>query len=259
MSAKPPSTDLSTTPWAQRLLARPLVEIRRGLSLDFLPAREPSSVLALTAPSGKFVDIRFDLFPAPSTSSIPRKETSFAGYATAGICTPSLYSGTAGENACPPYESVIHVRWKHVLDSSHRFNEDGADMILLGNGDVMEYGAVEIEGKMRMFREYWVGPGPEKRQSPCVVMETKKGDEMVGMVVRIGDYCQGIYQDREKCVFWLERWEKEGEWVRDARSNTGGEDAFPCEWVNEGVRRLGEMVTIGGREWEVTEVFVSKS
>ncbi|KAH8881495.1 hypothetical protein GQ53DRAFT_848224 [Thozetella sp. PMI_491] len=249
------------TPWAKELLKRPLVEIRRGLSLGYGPPKENSSVLALTAPSGKFVDIRFAL-SADHKSTIKEAAENFAGYATAGLATAEILPGT---DTCVAYECVAHVKWQHILDSSHSFNTDGADMYLLANGDVMEVGTMEREGKTHMFKEYWIGPVKEAKQLPCIVMEVKggaDGEELKGMAIRIGDFCQGILQDRDVGLFWLERWEvpgHDGHWVRDAKSSSDNtvenSTLVPCKWMTEERKKVGDHITLDGRKWEVTEVF----
>lgn len=255
----PTASDISNTSWAKKLLKRPLVEIRRGLSLGYNPPKEESSVLALTAPSGKYVDIRFKKSAYGQPPSKPYEEQ-FAGFAAAGISTARILPGT---ESCLPYECAINVEWAPILNFDGDLTPASADMYLLANGDVMEVGTVERNGKTHMFKEYWIGPKPEAKQLPCVVVEAKGGESgsaLVGMVVRIGDFCQGIFEDSDKQVFLLERWEvdgHDGKWTRDTRSNTGAvEEAtvLPCKWVVEGARKRGDNITIDGRKWEVTEV-----
>jgi hypothetical protein len=249
--------DLSNTDWAKKLLKRPLVEIRRGLSLGFNSPREDSSVLALTAPSGKYVDIRFKL-SSYDQSNCNAFQENFSGFAAAGLSTARILPGT--EN-CPPYECAINVVWEPSLNFDQDFSLGNADMYLLSNGDVMEVGTVERNGKTHMFKEYWIGPKPEAKQLPCVVIETKGGNDdeaLIGMVIRIGDFCQGIIQDKGKEML-LERWEfigQEGKWARDTRSKTSvseEETMLPCKWAIGEVRSLGDSIFIDGRRWEVTE------
>ncbi|KAJ9136753.1 hypothetical protein NKR23_g9622 [Pleurostoma richardsiae] len=245
-------------PWVDALLPRPAIEVRRGLSFDNDPPAEHSSVLALTAPSGRFVDVRFTL---PSAPPSPFASPLFNGYATAGLSTAGV--GAPGRDGCPGYECAAHVRWRHDIESSCGFGEDGADMLLLANGDVMEVGVMQMGGKARLFKEYWTKPSPDVETLPCVVAEGKGEGGRRGMVMRVGDYCQGIVQGEGE--FWAERWEvlvRDGEegrgWVRNEMSNTVGvEEAkvgLPCLWVIEEGRRLGDSFEIGGLAWEVNEV-----
>ncbi|KAF2727113.1 hypothetical protein EJ04DRAFT_148754 [Polyplosphaeria fusca] len=238
--------------WAQRLLQRPLVEIRRGISLDYDAPFEDCSVVALTAPSGRYVDVRFRL-SSDAKSAIGKDSEIFAGYATAGTSTATLPLGTA---TCVPYECTVHVEWKHPIDSSASFTTDGADMYLLANGDMMEIGTVTIKGKTRMFKEYWIQP------EGChlwtfTVAETKSSREhsdVKGMAMVVGNYCQGILQTKDE--IWVERWEVQGgAWVKDRRSNTSDlNDMLPCQWMIQGVKAVGDSTTIVGHRWEVVEV-----
>ncbi|KAK9780675.1 hypothetical protein SCAR479_01861 [Seiridium cardinale] len=252
--------DNLSTPWARELLKRPLVEIRRGISLGYDPPHENQSVLALTAPSGKFVDIRFDVASYQGSYIEPYRKA-FHGVANGGLCVPRILPGT---DSCAPYECVIHVRWQHSIDSAGSFSTEGADMYLLSNGDVMEVGTVELKGKVHMFKEYWIKPRAEARQLPCIVVETEgrqHEDEVQGMVIRIGDFCQGILQDKNGCQISLERWElasTDAGWRKDTRSNTGPANAaaiMPSRWIIEADRKVGESVIINGRKWEVAEVY----
>ncbi|KAF2653195.1 hypothetical protein K491DRAFT_780483 [Lophiostoma macrostomum CBS 122681] len=241
-------------PWAKQLLKRPLIEIRRGLSLDYDPPFENSSVIALTAPSGKYVDIRFRL-AHKEESSVKKESEHFAGYATAGTATAIL---PIGSTTCEPYECTVHVKWEHPIDSSASFATDGADMYLLANGDTMEVGVMEIDSKIRMFKEYWTTP-KHCESSDYVVVETpaSKDDETKGMAIRMGNYCQGVLQTATD--FWVERWELNNcDWTKDARSNTGqGDDILPCKWMVQDMRKVGDKTAIDAYTWEVIEASTS--
>lgn len=237
--------------WARTLLKRPLIEIRRGISFGNDPPAEDSSVIALTALSGKYVDIRFQ-------GSLPADEqhgsttsNDLPGFATAGLCIPHMPE--KGRN-CPAYECCVYVSWEHPIDSSRSFKTDGADMYLLGNGDIMEIGVMPIRGELQLFKEYWIWP--DTTSATFLVMETVGTDcNDKGMLVMINGYCQAVLQTDDH--FWMERWhaEESKEWVRDGRSNTteAGE-VLPCKWAVLQPRILGDRVTLQGRIWEVTEV-----
>jgi hypothetical protein len=237
------------------LLKRPLIEIRRGLSFGYDPPSENSSVIALTAPSGKFVDIRFPLSPTSRRSPMP-DPYEINGYATAGLSTPTILPGTGD---CPPYECAALMTWEHPIDSSRGFGKASAMMYLLANRDVMEVGTMEFGGKLQLFTEYWVGPKEGAKTLPCIVMELKTKAEdsngSRGMAIRVGDYCQGIVQDEQ--IFRLERWELNGDqWVKDQRSNTLNleENILPCEWMISQGGKLGDCHAVDGRNWQITEL-----
>ncbi|KAI6089716.1 hypothetical protein F4821DRAFT_230764 [Hypoxylon rubiginosum] len=248
-------------PWAKELLKRPLVEIRRGFSTGYDAPSEDASTIVLTAPSGKYVDIRFSTLPRSQAQAAlaVKAQGKIWGYATAGLSTATIIPGKGG---CPPYDCTVHATWEHPIDSSGSFDTDGADLLLLANGARMEVGSMVIRGKMQMFKEYWVTPTSGATERPCLVAELLEGgaDGAKGMAIRIGDYCQGILQHGDE--FWFERWEvqegKDHKWIKDERSNTPASEMgiLPCWWMTEKARTLGETLLTDGRKWCVTEVVV---
>ncbi|EOO02749.1 hypothetical protein UCRPA7_1715 [Phaeoacremonium minimum UCRPA7] len=240
--------------WAKTLLSRPMIEVRRGLSFGYDPPTEKSSVIALTAPSGKNVDIRFSMAADSFSATAPWASSLFDGYATAGVARATLPIGT---ESCVPYECCAHVTWEHTIDSSCQFDTDGADMYLLGNGDVMEIGTMaDKEGKVKMFKEYWTKPDPDAKVRPCVVAEAEGLRGEKGMIIRIGEYCQGIYQGGES--FWAERWQLSQDdniWQKHEKSKSSpeGSEYLPCLWLVEDGRKLDDVVDVSGGKWRITE------
>ncbi|KAL6249864.1 hypothetical protein RBB50_003720 [Rhinocladiella similis] len=237
--------------WAKKLLNRPLVEIRRGLSFDYDPPTENHSVIVLTAPSGKYVDVRFASGSRDKYEGIKKSDT-FNGFATAGLSTSWLPGGT---DSCPEYDCVAHVKWEHPIDSSREFGTDGADMYLLSNGDVMEVGFLTINGKTKMFKEYWLEATLSSPTPSFLVVETvneQSGESAKGLIIRIDTYCQGILQTDAE--FFVERWQvqENGEWAKDPKSSSGVEK-LPCEWAMAATTKLGDLIEFGGREWRVVE------
>lgn len=252
--------------WVGELLKRPLVEVRKGFSLGYEAPSEDSSTIVLTAPSGKYVDIRFSTLPHSQEELAIKKQGKIWGYATAGLSTATVLPG---KGDCPPYGCTVHVKWEHPIDSSSSFETDGADLLLLADGARMEVGSMVIHGKMQMFKEYWVTPSGGSTELPCAVVELtdsrsveRDSGDVKGMAIRIGDYCQGILQYGDE--FWFERWdfrEDEQKWTKDARSNTPFSEMgiLPCWWMAENTRALGETIMIDGRTWSVTEAIINSS
>lgn len=245
------ASDQSRMPsWAQTLLKRPLVEIRRGLSFGYDAPKEESSVVALTVPSGRYVDIRFQLNEEGSGSGI-KKSNDFPGYATAGMSFTRMPQGT---ETCLAYESTINVQWEHSIDSSKTFDTDGADMYLLSNGDTMEIGYMMLDGEWKMFKEYWIdGTAPNPSYVAMELNYSVNDPSEKGMAIRVGGYCQGILQNNSR--LWVERWQIDstGGWKMDSRSVVTEDTVLPCQWSTAEERKLGDTIELAGRVWKVVE------
>ncbi|KAJ9631672.1 hypothetical protein H2203_000071 [Taxawa tesnikishii (nom. ined.)] len=244
MTDQTSSTEQPT--WAKALLATPSILTRRGLAWGYAEPTEESSVLVLTAKSSSYVDIRFANEGDPTSPENPDF------WAFAGTCDMSLVPGLA---------CTAHGKWSHPIDSMGLFdNVDEGDMFLLDNGDAIEIGTLENPktGKVELYKEYWTSPTPEPRTaSPAVVAKTEDGGK--GMIVRVGDYCQGLYQSADKKQFWVERWTRdgaEGKWTKDKRSNTAEQDEvdLPSVWAANDSRKEGDETQAKGRTWRVVEV-----
>ncbi|EHY53022.1 hypothetical protein HRR83_006139 [Exophiala dermatitidis] len=215
-----------------------------------------------------------------------------------------------------PY--TAHAVFRHEIDSKGPGISDEGDMFLLPNGDCVEVGMMHNPrtNRVEMYKEYWTAPPAAQDQgqgqgqvprTPCVVAKTLdlpgrgaaaehagngkgKGGEIesgapvgAGVVIRVGDYCQGIVQ-RGKQTVLVERWQKTqvqgqisnngganggvgrdgdrgdgvaiaAEWTKDRRSNTSNEDiSMPCQWLCADTRTLGDQIVIHGVTWSVVEV-----
>ncbi|KAL2417571.1 hypothetical protein ABEF95_012256 [Exophiala dermatitidis] len=219
-----------------------------------------------------------------------------------------------------PY--TAHAVFRHEIDSKGPGISDEGDMFLLPNGDCVEVGMMHNPrtNRVEMYKEYWTAPSPaaaaqdqgqgQLPRTPCVVaktldlrgrgaaaehVENGKGGEIgeiktesgapvgAGVVIRVGDYCQGIVQRGQQTVL-VERWQKTqvqgqisnsrgsnggvpvggdgdrgdgvaAEWTKDRRSNTPNEDiSMPCQWLCADTRELGDQIVIHGVTWSVVEV-----
>lgn len=181
-----------------------------------------------------------------------------------------------------PYSA--HAVWKHEIDSKGPGISDEGDMFLLANGDCIEVGMMENPrtGKIEMYKEYWTTPPTEPgsgelRRTPCVVARTQEATETTsGVIIRVGDYCQGIARHAETGVL-VERWqrlaveanpalgvgtgqESSTEWLEDWRSNTAEhnkiEGLLPCMWTCREDRKLGDEIVVHGVRWKIVEAVV---
>jgi Protein HRI1 len=165
-----------------------------------------------------------------------------------------------------------HCVWKHEIDSKDLGSNDEGDLYLLGNGEVIEVGVSTSgpSGKMEMYKEYWTNVEMNGDVS-CVVARTEQGtgqEKEIGMVIRVGRHCQAIFQKQIVSAeghlrvgeVQVERWykgEKSAVWAKDWRSSAGddkGEDVvMPSKWVYEEGRKMGDVIELSGRRWEVVE------
>ena len=160
-----------------------------------------------------------------------------------------------------PYSA--HCVWTTDVDSREMgkgFVDEG-DMFMLPNGDEIEVGFMENPdtGREEIYKEYWAeAPGADGSggggKSPCVVAEAGMGEGSgrKGRMVRIGDFCQGVVDGGEgEGVVAMRSLKKDGKWVNDGRSKEG---PFPCTWVCEDGRKVGDVTECDGMEWEITEL-----
>ena len=182
-----------------------------------------------------------------------------------------------------PYSA--HCVWDHDIDSKGEGISDEGDMYMLPNGDCMEVGVDTgpATGKVYMYKEYWTGPdGTRKvRHRPCIVAKMTGQTGSGGMVIRIGDYCQGIVRQPAAkhdshavgtYSILVERWTRglvEAEessattgsgWVQDWRSNTPGDTkpSMPCEWLLNDKRMLNDETVVDGITWTVVEAVLDE-
>jgi len=112
----------------------------------------------------------------------------------------------------------------------------------LENGDTLERGTMRDfdDGKVKAYQEVWrdevVG------DTECVVLElddTADGLRAVGVVVRLGDWCQGILRNGESVT--VERWDQRRLVFRH------GEGQLPCGLTYDSNRE--KSIFLDGQEW----------
>ncbi|KAK8253602.1 hypothetical protein IWZ00DRAFT_568266 [Phyllosticta capitalensis] len=195
-------------------------------------AREDTSTLVLSAPSSAFVDLRIlqPSTPAPSPSPEPnssqpsqsptlprprspplpntggpvhRLDWAFAGFSQS---FPSNYD----------IHGVTHKKWVHVIDSRCGYDDEGTrdegDMWERGGGYSLESGVMKHPNRQVevAYQEMWKDVAirtvnNEPLHYAVVLSHHNPKLKSRGMIVRVGQYCQGILMlDREVTV---ERWE----------------------------------------------------
>ena len=212
------------------------VSHRVSIAWPPLPPSEPTSTLVLTASNKNFVDIRL-LLPSPSSYPINPPSASELPDGT------TLYWAFAGTSS---HDSLTNqAKWTHTVDSRYPDTSDLVDkgeFETLENGDTVERGTMRDldDGKVKPYEEVWrdeVAEGAE-----CVVLElntTTEGVRVVGLVVRLGDWCQGILRDGETVT--VERWHQRRLVFRH------GEGQLPCDLAYDA--KHDESALLSGHEW----------
>ncbi|KIW32889.1 uncharacterized protein PV07_04402 [Cladophialophora immunda] len=283
--------------WKKDLLQKPSISVRKGIAWGYTPPYEDTDTLVLTSPQSSFVDIRF---PVKQQLSKPiASDPSFWAFAGTSHMT---FAPFAGDTITMPYSA--HCVWKHDIDSKGPGITDEGDLFLLPNGDCMEVGMMQNPqtGKVEMYKEYWTGPPtgvtPTIR-TPCVVAKTQapsdgqKAQDALrdesGVIVRVGNYCQGIMRQRTAeqgrpegaDAILVERWTRSlveteqrstaagtsdgpsdaAGWVQDWRSNTPCDNGvfMPCMWTCDGNRQLGDEIVVKGVTWRVVELVTEEA
>lgn len=260
--------------WKMELLSKPNVSERRGIAQGFDAAYEDTSTLVLTSAGSRYIDIRFALGEDPTGGAsywafAGRSEVTFPGEGRKG---ERRGTGWRGSGEIVEIPCMAHCVWNHEIDSKGLRSSDEGDMYLLGNGQVIEVGISTDgpSGKMEMYKEYWTSVETGEDAS-CVVARTEQpiGQEKgVGMVIKVGGHCQAIFQrqslsaeeDGRAGEVHVERWyksEMSGLWTKDWRSSTGSDESedvlMPSKWVCEQGRKIGDVVELLGRKWQVVE------
>ncbi|KAL1306035.1 hypothetical protein AAFC00_004163 [Neodothiora populina] len=260
----------------------PSISIREWIKWMPDAESEPTSTLVLTSSRKQFVDVRILKPTQHGEPELPREggpmarlEWGFAGHSHSTISDPS---------STPP---TVHSTWTHTIDSQHKDCSnvsDSGDMFACADGiHVLERGEMvnPATGKMTAYEEFWadypagyVRESGEEEQGKrwSVVVALEEADAGVkGLVVRVGEWCQGIIRvGDEICV---ERWRWSSTSASDPASGErgGGEEEIDNGWRR--VARLGRLflpcaltfmpaglkegskVTYGDYKWEAQEVF----
>ncbi|KAM3421565.1 hypothetical protein BST61_g1952 [Cercospora zeina] len=230
---------------------------------------EPTSTLVLTSSGNRFVDIRIlkegaGLIPqlAKDAGLLPLAHLDWA------------FAGTSSSSKNDKGE--VQSVWKHWVDSrTLLLPENVADsgvMTPMPDGRCLESGemADSVTGKLVSYEEMWRDVeasvcGEKDGGVKCLVLQMEcetggeKEEKARGMVIRLGQFCQGVVRVGE--AFALERWvweeeaaEKGGRgWRRQVRM---GDLFLPCGPAMEHFDRLkvGGKITYGGAEWQVMEL-----
>ncbi|KAL8922152.1 MAG: hypothetical protein Q9208_005347 [Pyrenodesmia sp. 3 TL-2023] len=223
---------------------------------------EPTTTIVLTSPRSFYVDVRALENPGiygggGDGAEAELRHSSALQWAFAGTSESSL------DNQGRRFST-----WHHWIDSN---SEDPAldkgEMITQADGTVLEKGTTvdPSTGKEESYEELWEELPTEKLTSGnnarvCTVLRTEDQEKMGrGMIIRLGDYCQGIFKKGGEVT--VERWEwwnvseissSNDKWYKMV---TIGTNDMPCDEVLGSEPPLeGQKIQRAGITWNVVEV-----
>ncbi|TEY76465.1 hypothetical protein BOTCAL_0058g00120 [Botryotinia calthae] len=223
-------------------------------------AEENTNTLVLTSADKHYVDIRIldPSHPPPNSTTDPqailRLEWGFAGTA---ISTPAVFKDGDKSILIKP----AHTQWVHEIDNKIRNpgpndRDEGYMYPVEGTNEVLEKGAMvnPDTGKVEDYEELWedleVGmtEGEKNDYFMSWVLKTTDAGEVNGMVIRIGEWVQGVMRkgDDFSVVGW--KWTIEEGWKRVLAI---GEDFGLDSRVFEKDISVGDSIKVdSGVEWE---------
>ena len=165
---------------------------------------------------------------------------------------------------------VVHSTWYHWIDSGTPNAEsvkDEGDMFPQTDGRTIEKGKMvnPATGRMTNYEECWEDVEPvatstesdERSQGEgkrvCAVLQLHDdANKARGMVVRVGQFCQGFLRVGEYLSVERWSWTEEGGWQRERRI---GSLWVPCGILLKDTEKLavGDRVTHGEFVWKVVE------
>lgn len=216
------------------------ISIREYIRWPPAPAREPTSTVVLTSPERRFVDVRI----------IPDDGPGLSGSLDWAIAGTSSRSGPDGGR-----QSAV---WNHWVDSRTTGPmRDEAEVEPREDGAEREWGRMlnPETGLEAEYEEVWRSEELVGAAGGCVVLQTEDGAKGErGVVLRLGQYCQGILRvgDRITAERWV--WSDGDGWKRVARF---GDDQLPAQAHvlvdREDAWEVGGGVEHSGRVWKVVE------
>ena len=204
----------------------------------------------MTSHGSYYVDVR--IF---KEALLPKENNQ--GTATSAANLEWAFAGTSHTQPLPSSkdgeEKEWQSTWDHWIDSkTHTPVPDSGEMYLQPNGDVLERGVQKhpITGLECVYEELWsddpVRATGDDSERICTVVKAENLElQTKGLVVRAGQYCQGMMEVGDDLT--VERWRHmkgnthtEGHWVSTMRIGTG---LLPCEGIlSTGKMEIGDVV-----------------
>ncbi|MCJ1476982.1 hypothetical protein MMC13_005652 [Lambiella insularis] len=237
-------------------MTTPFVSIRRHIQRFPGEAIEPTSTLVLSSHTCHFVDIRIfvETLGNGTKEPLPTENgpMSRLDWAFAGVSTTTKAISPNGP---------VHTVWSHWIDSQSSDPEtDEGDMYEQDDGDTLECGQnVDVEnGEIKKYEELWgnvsILPVESVQEHICVVLKAEgTASNTKAMIIRVGDWCQGISKVGEDVTVERWQWSRGWGWDRIARL---GDQSLACEATfDTAYLKEGNVFKHRGLEWKVVELF----
>ncbi|OBT85023.1 hypothetical protein VE02_04993 [Pseudogymnoascus sp. 03VT05] len=232
----------------------PSISIRKSIRWGDDAAFEDTSTLVLTTGPRRYVDLRVYLPEKPedglpNADHVPALDRLEWGFAGKSKGTPAEWDG-------PRLVTPAHGTWTHWVDSQKPDGyEDDGFMYDQHDGLTWEKGVMEYPktGKLTPYEEVWEDFAPAKDAAGNMIAVTlvyaETGNSAKGMVIRVGDWIQGILRDAAGSIT-VERWHFETAskategWKRVVRIGSG---ELPCQRLFA----LDNSTTVEGSGWTI--------
>lgn len=195
---------------------------------------------------------------APAVLPFTRLDWAFAGTSSSSIRPDPTDKG----------KQIVHSQWRHWVDSRSANAEEIVDegaMFPQLDGTTLESGAMvnPATGRLSEYEECWrdveavateaTGTADGEGKAMCAVLVLQDDvNGARGVVVRVGQFVQGILRVGESVSLERWAWRRDGGWIREVKM---GDMWLPCGAIMDGQRmRLGGEVRYGDFVWKVVEL-----
>jgi len=154
-----------------------------------------------------------------------------------------------------------HTIWSHAIDSQTSDPQrDEGDMYEQEDGDVLECGQnIDAEsGEVKKYEELWhdIGVelvGQEKDYLSVVLTTDNQDNNTKGMIVRVGNWCQGILKVGEDTTVERWQWSRGDDWQLVAKLGT---KLLICgATFDNSSLELGKVIRHHDLDWHVIELY----
>ena len=154
-----------------------------------------------------------------------------------------------------------HTVWCHGIDSQNlEMERDEGDMYEQEDGDILECGeTVDAQtGEVKKYEELWHDVGlhlvGQETEHLSIMLKTENKDlNARGMILRVGNWCQGILKVGEDTTVERWQWSPQDGWERLAKL---GQKSLVCPATfDRGSLQMGKVIKDHDLDWQVFEFY----